>query len=59
MGEQVAARTKKVFSRRRTEGEGQRVPTHLENRIYDNLAEHELQAEKRKFVHTKNRKPQK
>ena len=33
--------------------------THLENRIYDNLAEHELQAEKRKFVHTKNRKPQK
>ena len=25
-------------------GEGHGVPTHLENRIYDNLAEHELQA---------------
>ena len=40
-------------------GRDAKVPTHLENRIYDNLAEHELQAEKRKFVHTKNRKPQK
>ena len=40
-------------------GRDTQVPTHLENRIYDNLAEHELQAEKRKFVHTKNRKPQK